>query len=156
MRTNSWHQPQSFYFCLYTETYSAENLPKLWYEHLQVAVALHLLRQAGHLHDRLMSFVEQLFTELLLHSLSPGNQLGTAFKHIQAGSNRLRNTYGFVRREIFFFAILGSGSLLGSLNMQTGENLLREIKLHSSLLYYSSIVVVVVEIVTVLPAWSQL
>lgn len=39
-----------------------------------------------------MSLVEQLFTELLLQSVSPGAQLWPAFKHIPASSNRLQDT----------------------------------------------------------------
>lgn len=87
-----WHQQQLHHLCLDTESSSDEKFPKHWFELLHLAAVLHLLRQAARLHDHLVSFVKQLFTELLLHSLSPGGQLWSVLKHIHARSNSLQNT----------------------------------------------------------------
>lgn len=70
---------------------SLEKLLILDFEQLEVGVVLQLLQQTSGIHDRLMSLVEQLFTELLLQSVSPGAQLWPAFKHIRASSNRLQD-----------------------------------------------------------------
>lgn len=72
---------------------SAEELLKAGSEHLQPASVLHLLREAAHVHDRLVGFVEQLGAERRLHSLSPGDQLGSPFKHIQTSSNGLQTKH---------------------------------------------------------------
>lgn len=69
---------------------SAEQLLKPRFEHLQV-ITLQLLRKALDVQDQLVSLVEQLFADLLLHPVFPGTQLRVALKHIQASSNRLRN-----------------------------------------------------------------
>lgn len=71
---------------------SAEVLLDPWLELLQLRSVLHRRRNAFERHDLLMGFVEQLFTELLLHSVSPGGQLRPALKHIEARSDRLQNT----------------------------------------------------------------
>lgn len=68
---------------------STEQLLKPWLHHLQV-IRLDLLRKALDVQDGLVSLVEQLLADLLLHPVSPGAQLREALEHIQAGSNRLR------------------------------------------------------------------
>lgn len=60
---------------------SAEQLLKPWFEHLHL-IALQLLRKARDVQDQLVSLVEQLFADLLLHPVSPGTQLRVALKHI--------------------------------------------------------------------------
>lgn len=68
---------------------STEQLLKAWLHHLQV-FGLHLLRKALDVQDGLVSLVEQLRADLLLHPVSPGAQLREALEHIQASSDRLR------------------------------------------------------------------
>lgn len=68
---------------------STEQLLKAWLHHLQV-IRLDLLRKALDVQDGLVSLVEQLLADLLLHPVSPGAQLREALEHIQARPNRLR------------------------------------------------------------------
>lgn len=76
------------------KTDSAKELLKARKQRLQPAVALHLRRQALDVHDDHVCIVEQPLTHRLLQTVSPGAQLRSALKHIQAGGNRLQSTAG--------------------------------------------------------------
>lgn len=73
------------------QKFLVEHLLKPRLEDFQHAIFLKGLWKGVYIHDGLVSFVEQLLSDLLLHAVSPGAQSRPAFKHIQTSANRLQN-----------------------------------------------------------------